>query len=1134
MGRGWRLGGRWFSAVEELAGAGEIDGCSWWVVRQDGHGPRHLLQIWEPLPAPRVLDAIREDFLRRYDQGEPLDPGPCRMGHDRKGAWFLQKLDGVPLVRLWEEEDAPGREALAATVGKALAGSRAPRLAVAAAIRVRPGRILVPRTLGPAPWPGDWAASLPQGPPGPGRQRIWEEAQGLADPAGVPIRGRTRELTYLKSLMLALGSPSAQERVVLLLGEEGLGQDALCDWAAAAAQTEGRWAVDLELQPGERAGAFLERILEEALAGMEADLYAAEPALAKALSRRMASFAFLRGGRGAVPPGRRLEVEEVEAALEALAWADARHPRLCVLRGLEAMTTEVLDLVRGLTARGRLPWILSFRGQGSCQGLRPWLESARSGPNSAAVVLERLEEAALAETLSDLLGPAELPPGFREAACAGALGNPGLLRRILDMAVLRGDLVREGGRWTCASGSAAPPAPEEAEAQAILSARIARLAPPALRALRALALGEGPLAPAVLARFLGLDADSAEAHCQALLDAQLALEAEGRLRVHDGRVRELVEADLEEEEARSVAGGLIRAMEAEGGRPVLAVRLRTCARDAATAVAQVLEAMERERPGPREAREAVDEALALDPGPEARARLWECLADAWDPDRAPEEAGGANPAARSLEALLEAIRALGDPSPGSHEEEAAARLHRKAAFQEIRLRRLQEAHLSIRRSAAYLADHPFHPEQARLRLALGRLHLVQGSAPKAARALEEGLMLLARREGGEGHADRAALQLELGRVQGQRAQFEASMDNLQAARRLLEHAGDRQGLAGALEAIGQLHLGMGQTDAACHHLGEALALARAVDDPALKASCHLDLGVARSMQQHLGPAMAHLDSALRRSQALGDLPQASRALAWKARTVAMLGDPVQADFLLAKAAEVREDQVSPMERGDAAFIAGELEALRHDWGQAQRRFQEAVNLFLEAGLHWRERLARLRHIQAEASADGDVEAAWVRLERLKGPVEASGSRWLELEWRRAHALLLQRSGPGDAVATEALLAWGEVLSLARELRFPHLAMEAAAREADLLLARGERLGARSRIQDAVSSFMEIWSRVPAHMERAFSGRPDVRAFEAEVAAAGVPFNLPAKTDPLADWSPTQANLLLPSTNRGTP
>lgn len=802
------------------------------------------------------------------------------------------------------------------------------------------------------------------------------------------------------------------------------------------------------------------------------------------------------------------------------------------------MTTEVLDLVRGLTARGRVPWILSFRGQGSCQGLRPWLESAGSGPATAAVVLERLDEAVLPGILSDLLGPAELPPGFGEAACAGALGNPGLLRRILDMAVLRGDLVWEGGRWTCPSGAAAPPAPEEAEAQAILLARMGRLSRPALRALRALALAEGPLTPGALARVMGLDADGAEAPCQALLDAQLALEAEGRIRIHDGRVRELVEAGLGEEEARSVARDLIRAMEAEGGRPVLAVRLRSCARDAATAVAQVLEAMERDRPGPREAREAVEEALALDPGPEARARLLECLADAWtrawDPDRAPEEPGAEGPAVRSLEALEEAIRALGDPAPGTPGEEAAARLHRKAAFQEIRLRRLQDAHLSIRRSAAYLADHPFHPEQARLRLALGRLHLVQGSAPKAARALEEGLQLLARREGGEGHADRAALLLELGRVQCHRAQFEASLDNLQAARRLLEHAGDRQGQAEALEAIGQLHLGLGQTDAACHHLGEALSMARATGDAVLKASCHLDLGVARSMQQHLGPALAHLDSALRRCQSLGDLPQASRALAWKARTLAMLGDPVQADFLLAKAAEVREDQVAPLERGDAAFIAGEMEVLRHDWVQAQRRFQEAVNLFLEAGLHWRERLARLRQVQAEASADGDPEAAWVRLERLKGPVEASGSRWLELEWRRAHALLLQRSGQGEAVAAEALLAWGEVLSLARELRFPHLAMEAAAREADLLLVRGERLGARSRIQDAVSSFLEIWSRVPAHMERAFSGRPDVRAFEAEAAAAGVPFNLPAKTDPLADWSPTQANLLLPNTNRGIP
>ncbi len=1125
MGRGWRLGGRWFAEVRELDGPATGAGCSFRVVRQDGEGPRQLLQLWEPLPPPRVLDAIREDFLRAFDQASPLDPGPARMGHDAKAAWFLQKLEGIPYPRLWGSVDAPGRKALEAAVAEALASSRTPRLADPEVVGLKPGRVLAPRVLGPEPWPGPGLA-LPDAPPGPGTARVWEDLQALADPASVPIRGRSRELTYLKSLMLGLGSPATPERAVFLTGEEGLDQDRLCDWAGAAAQTEGRWVVDVELLPGERAGAFLGRILGEALTGLEADLYAAEPGLARSLARRMASFAFLRGGRKPVAPDRRLEVDEVEAALGALAWADALHPRLFLLRGLELMGVDVLDLLRGLTGHSRLPWILSFRGAGTCQGLKSWLDSAGNGPGAAIVVLDRVDEAGLQETLTDALGAHRLPEAYTTAVCASALGNPGLLRRILDMAILRGDLVREGGAWTLAPGAPPPPGPGESEIQAILAARAARLEPQARRALKALALAEAPVAAAVLARVLGQDPDAAEAPLQALQDAQLAVAADGRLRVPSALVRELALEGSAPGELRAVAAALLRALEAEAGSPVLAVRLRARAQDPVSAVEQVIEALRRERPGPAEAQAAVDEALGLGPGPVPSARLHACLSDAW---------AQVGDHARARAALAEAFGALGEPAPGSTEEEWAARFHRKAACLEIGLRAFKAAHQSIRSAAACLADHPFHGEQVRLRLALGRLHAAQGAVPKAARALEEGLLLLARRETADGREDHVALLLELGRVQGQRCQFEQALETLQSARRFFEHAGDRRGLAAVLGALGQIHLGMGQTEAACRLLDEALAHAGAQEDPGLKAACRLDLGIARGFQQSLGPALAHLDSALRRFQGLQDPVGASRALLWKARTLAVLGDLVQADFLAARAAEVREDLLTPQERGDAAFIAGELDVLRGDWPAALRRFQEAANRYGEAGLVWRERLARLRYVQAEALEGGEAaEAAWTHLERLKGPVEGSGSRWLEVEWRRAHALLLEGAGPAEAVLAEALSAWGDVRNLARELRFPHLAMEAGTREADLLLARGERLGARSTIQDAAATFQELWSRVPAHLEAAFAGRADVRAFRSAAEAAGVPFLLPAKSDPLADWSPTQANLPLPTPLRGHP
>jgi hypothetical protein len=109
-----------------------------------------------------------------------------------------------------------------------------------------------------------------------------------------------------------------------------------------------------------------------------------------------------------------------------------------------------------------------------------------------------------------------------------------------------------------------------------------------------------------------------------------------------------------------------------------------------------------------------------------------------------------------------------------------------------------------------------------------------------------------------------------------------------------------------------------------------------------------------------------------------------------------------------------------------------------------------------------------------------------------------------------------------------------VLAGARELRFTAMALEASVQCARLLLGRGERLGARSRVQDAFAAFQELWSRVPEHFAKAFLERRDIQLFRATAESAGVPFTLPDRVDPLADWSPTQANLPMVPSIRATP
>jgi hypothetical protein len=220
-----------------------------------------------------------------------------------------------------------------------------------------------------------------------------------------------------------------------------------------------------------------------------------------------------------------------------------------------------------------------------------------------------------------------------------------------------------------------------------------------------------------------------------------------------------------------------------------------------------------------------------------------------------------------------------------------------------------------------------------------------------------------------------------------------------------------------------------------------------------------------------------------------------------------------------------------MERGDLLFLQGEVADFRNAWTDAARLYQDAARMFEGAGFTWRGHLSRLREIQAVVSSlargsNGEpLQRAWSMLESLKTPVEGSGSRWLELEWYRAHVmLLLATTGEEETIAVECLTALGEMTAAARELGFPALALEANVLGARQLLGRGERLGARAKLQDAFSSFVELWSEVPVEHEMAFLGRPDIHRYQQAVEEAGLRFTLPERVEPLADWTPTQVTL----------
>lgn len=1133
MSQGWHLGGRWYVPGLELGAV--ASGRAWQIVQDEDDGSRWIMQRWCPRLSDRELDQVRELYLQRFTGAEPLDPSTGRFGFDEGHVWFLQQLPGATLAEVWPRWDASLRAAFRAWLQGELARDLHPRLLHPEAIVVRSSQVLVPRVIGEAPWAWkDCEGFLPSSPGEVAGPAPWKAMPDLTDRGALPIRGRGQELTYLKSLMLGLATPAPMERIVVLQGEEGMGLGRLGEWAAAAAETESIWVRCFEVQPEEKAGGFLGRMLQSLLKGFEADLYARSPETARTLARRMATFAFLRGGLRPVAEAP-LEPGEVNAALKILEFLGAMHPRMLQIRHAERADAELQAALGELAVRSNLAWFFSVTHSGPGNLAKGLVAPLRNHPAIAFVHLNRLEDHDLLDLLDDLLHPNPLTPDFRAEICQACLGNPGLMQSVLETAQLEGSLLWEPERgWVLVPDRPLSVRPHEDLVGKVLAGRLHRLGSAPEAVIRFLALAEQPLAFPVLGSALGIAGDPLEDALRLAIGSKLILAKDGQARLSSARVRELALEGVSEAEIRRMARALLKALRDEGS-PLLSVHLESLASDERTALERVLRTIDQEAvPPPAEAEEVVRQALRLHPTVVQEARLWEFLADAWS--RATLRGRMTTPGSPfelALDALEKAKAALPSrPETGAGEhDELIARLFRKEAFLRIRVRDVAGAFRAIQAAAECLATQPHHPEQPLLRLALGQLHLHQGFTGKGIKALEEGLHLMTPDGVPASHQDQVALLLELGRTQGFRCQFQRALATLQSTQRLMELDQDHRRLTGVLIALGHVYLALGQPEAAYGHLREALQTARIQEDVELMGRCHLNIGMFKSVQQALGSALSHLDAALDRFQELQDRIAITLAKAWKARTLAALGDAAQCDMVLLQALDIPKEHLSAMEWAELLFLQAEIIAFRGGWKDAGRLYLEAARCHESAGLFWRERMSRLRYLQALAQAaiaskSGEgLEQAWTLLEHHKALVEGTGSRWLDLEWHRAHALMLSTIlDTTETVTMESLTALGTMLSAARELRFPADVLEASALSAVALLRRGETLGARSRLQDAFASLQEIWSRVPESLELSFLGRPDIHRFKEVVESAGMTFTLPERMDPLADWTPSHITL----------
>lgn len=1106
---------------------------SWHLMRREEDGARFLLHLLSPRPSDRQLESIKTHFLTGIQDADPQQPSESHFGYDEQQVWCLQRLEGQPLGRAWTGWTKAQREEAWRALEQRLARLGRPALLHPEAIQLRRGRFIIPRTLGEAPWPPEQLRALLPDELGEGGEApLWELPPDLGEELARPIRGRVQEATYLKSLMLGLSAPMPMERIAVIQGEEGIGKAQMAALALAAAETDGLWVHRLEAQE-EGASGLVGRIAASALRGLEAEFYAQSPAAAKVLARRVPAYAFMAGARPRSGE-EAFDPEEITAALEALEFARLLHARLIAVMNLDAADGEALSALRELVDRSQVAWLFTAGTGARGLGLRPFLAHYKGHPSSSLVNLSRLEDDDLRGVMEDLLGPHRLPPATVADLLRNALGNPGLLQNFLELAQQDGSLIHEQGRWMLAPGRRLQAEAEADLMNQVFLGRLQRMLPGTSALARMLAVADRGLPLPMLGAALSLSGEALDEALHGAMASKLVQIQGGEAIIPDPRWRDLVRTHTPRPELRRIAKNLLAALPESERKSVRALPLQTLAADEASGLSELMKALDRPmHVTPRDAEAVMRQALPLDPGPLEQARLQEWLGDAWAGGGSEnEDAPDAVPGAEALTAYDAARAALTNLPEGRERSGVEARLLRKQATVLLQLRKADEARKILDQAFNLIHAEAGHPEHPRLRLALGKWYLLRGDTPKGIQLLEEGQRLLI---GGQSPArDQAAILLELGRALAHQGQFHKATHQLESAQRMLELEQDPRGQVPIQLALGQMTLAQGQPDRALALLTEALQTARYQGDLLMQAQAHLALGSVRSILDQMSPALAHLERATDRFHRLGLAAHAALARLWQARTLAGMGDLVASEHqeLQALSAGAGEFQAGGLESGDKIWLQGEIAGLRGAWNDAARLHKAAVERFSRSGLLWRARLAELRSLQATARAARRAkkeapELAWIRLEELKAPVEASSSPWLEFEWARGQALCLATLEPSEPVDLQSLQAWGEALSLARTLQFATAVLEAALESAELMARNGERMGAMSRLQDSFPSFQQVWLRLPEGHDQNFLGREDLHRYQAAVEGAGLRLPFPERADPLADWTPTQANLPAP-------
>ncbi|MBK8574112.1 MAG: hypothetical protein IPN91_16165 [Holophagaceae bacterium] len=599
----------------------------------------------------------------------------------------------------------------------------------------------------------------------------------------------------------------------------------------------------------------------------------------------------------------------------------------------------------------------------------------------------------------------------------------------------------------------------------------------------------------------------------------------GHALIPDPRWRELVLAHTPQPELKRLARALSAAFQAQGWD--CPVPLQSLASDEATALAAVLVSLDHATSSsPEELRRIVGQALQLKPAPREEARLHEHLADAWAAGvRLPDEAAERSPIE---EALLSLGQALGALAHGLNHEEsrlAAARLFLRGPPLLLRLRRPAEAQEALQFAAERLADHPLHPEQPRLRLALGQLHLLQGHLTKGIRALEEGL----HPQGGFKPLpqDQAALMLALRQALAGQSQFLRAATMLQSAQRMLEHAQDFRSLVSVQIALAQVRLAQASPRPASTSCGRPPQTARMQGDTTLQARVTWPWAWS-GIQQFPGPAPipprpgpgsrpAPGDRRSSRSSRSGGAgPSPPWATPWA---------PTRAQFqALAPAAPPL-----PEEQGTTSSSRARWPGSAAPGGHGPS-LPRHVQHYESTGLLWRQRPAQLLHSQAMAR-ESPASRGWRPRAGLGDPGEPEGARRrLGVPVAgpgvapRPRPAALDRPGHGGRGAGVAR-GLERVQAAARDLQFPGADPRRPAPRAPSCCCSGARSWGPGPHAGRLPQLPAALGQAPrgAGVQLPGPARTCTR-FRQTVEGVGLRFIQPERADPLVDWTPTQMNL----------